>query len=102
MKFFYCTRDSVSGTWQDPVACFTEGEAIRSFCLSLAMSKIPESFLKDIDLYHVGSFDETSGHVDFCEPRHIISGTHDDVRSWRESVKYFDMEEKLNEVFKET
>lgn len=102
MKKLYCSRDSVSGTWQDPQAFICDRDAERSFNFALANASIPDCFAKDIDLYCIGSFDETTGHVISSEPVHIVNGFNDDMIYIRDWIYKLNKEGDSDEISKET
>lgn len=77
-----------------------DSDAKRAFNWALGAADMPEVYLKDIDLYCIGSFDELSGQVIPCEPVHIINGYNDDVICNREYWKKC-MEVQVNNAVSE-
>lgn len=87
MKRLYSVYDSCSNVWNDVASARNDDEAMRGFHLSCCDPKIPESFLADIAIYHVGDFDELTGAVIPCDPVMIIRGNNYKILADREKIR---------------
>lgn len=96
MKQIYAVFDTVTGIYNDPVVNINDGDAVRGFTLSCVNPQIPESFLSDIVLYHIGDFDELDGRVNSFKPRLIMRGNDYSILAKRHA-----MEELKNEISEE-
>lgn len=70
----YSVRDSKSETFSNPVYFKTHGEAERAFSLQATNKEtLMGQFPEDYDLYHLGTFLDTTGQIEaFDTPNHII------------------------------
>lgn len=87
MRDLYSVYDRVSDMWQDPIVASNDKEASRGFILSCSNPGIPELYLADIALYHIGMFDELTGEVIGNKPRRIMDGDDLNVKRYREVFK---------------
>lgn len=87
MKQLYAVYDRVSNQYLDPQAHLNDGVATRSFMMSCADPSIPESYLHDISLVHVGGFDENSGVVVPVNVRTVLFGDAAPVFELRNKYK---------------
>lgn len=87
MMRLYSVYDSCSNVWNPVCTARNDDEAMRGFHLSCCDPNIPEGFLSDIAIYHVGDFDELTGAIIPCEPVMIIRGNNYKVLSDREAIR---------------
>lgn len=92
MKQIYSVFDSVTGVYNDPVVAVNDGDAVRGFVFSCANPHIPESYLADIALFHIGDYDELDGRVNSFKPRIIIRGNDYSILAKRHAVEVLNNE----------
>lgn len=83
MMNLFSIKDIVSDSWQPPVTALHSEEAKRSFILTCVQPSLHEMYLRDIHLYHVGTFDETTGLVQPCKPKLVCRGDDPVIMNYR-------------------
>lgn len=68
-------KDELAGSFLQPAFFKNEDVAIRAFRNNINSIQIWKSNPSDFSLYHLGSFDETTGIIMGCTPTKIIGGT---------------------------
>lgn len=74
MKNMYSIYDRISNQFLDPQPHVNDDAARRSFMMSCANPNVPELYLRDIELSHIGVFDESTGEIVTCRPRQVMIG----------------------------
>lgn len=92
MKQIYSVFDTVTGVYNDPVVAVNDGDAVRGFVFSCANPQIPESYLGDIALHHIGDFDELMGRVNSFNPRIVMRGNDYSILARRHAVEVMNNE----------
>ena len=75
MKFgVYSMRDSVSGLYNSPTFEQDDAIAVRSFRFAVNKNDFLQFNAKDVDLYRIGTFDNTTGVLEPCDPAKLVDG----------------------------
>lgn len=100
MKNMYSIYDRVSNQFLDPQPHVNDDAARRAFMMSCADPAVPELYLRDIELSHIGVFDETTGEIVTCRPRQVMNGNSPailELRTQYMEVIRGDLEEKRDD-----
>lgn len=74
-KIICAVRDRAIDAYMQPIFCQAIGQAIRIFIDEVNRKESPmNSHPEDYDLYHIGEYDEDTGHLSAISPRQIAIG----------------------------
>lgn len=70
----FAVRDSKSETFSNPIFLKTHGEAERLLTIQASNKEtLIGQFPEDYDLYHLGEFTDTTGHMELHDsPKHVL------------------------------
>ena len=71
MKIF-SIRDARAEGYNRPFFALTRAMAIREIQAGLSEDIPMAKFASDFSIWEIGSFDSSTGHVEGCEPHHLI------------------------------
>lgn len=73
VKGMYSSYDNVSGVYGIPMLDLNNATAIRNFIVGVKDANV--CYVKDLALYKVGEFDDSTGELIPCKPEFLINGT---------------------------
>lgn len=88
MMRMYSVYDRVSKQYLEPVCFVNDQAAIRGFVSQCVQLPVPDAFIKDLSLVHIGMFDEVDGCVAHSKHEVLFYGDDPSLVNLRKEKPY--------------